>query len=78
MSQTRTKLFRSNQTQAVRLPRSVAFNASVTEVEIIAVGDSRIITPAGAGWDAWFDGPGVSDDFMPLREQPADQEREGL
>jgi antitoxin VapB len=78
MSQTRTKLFRSNQTQAVRLPRSVAFNASVTEVEIIAVGDSRIICPAGGGWRAWFDEPGVSDDFMQQREQPADQEREGF
>lgn len=78
MSQARTKLFRSNQTQAVRLPRSVAFSTTVTEVEIVAVGDCRIITPAGAGWDAWFDGPGVSDDFMPQREQPADQEREGL
>ena len=74
----RTKLFKSNQTQAVRLPRSVAFGDSVTEVEIVKVGEGRLITPAGSSWDAWFDGPGVSDDFMPGREQPEDQEREAL
>jgi len=74
----RTKLFKSNQTQAVRLPRSVAFGDSVTEVEIVKVGEGRLITPAGSSWGAWFDGPGVSDDFMPGREQPEDQEREAL
>lgn len=77
-STARTRLFKSNQTQAVRLPKSVAFENSVTEVEIVAVGSSRLITPAGSSWDAWFDGPGVSDDFMPRREQPEDQEREEL
>jgi antitoxin VapB len=78
MANTRTKLFRTNKTQAVRLPRAVAFEDSVTEVEIVAVGNTRIITPAGSSWDVWFDGPGVSDDFMPQREQPEDQEREGF
>jgi antitoxin VapB len=78
MTNVRTKLFRSNQTQAVRLARPVAFGESVTEVEIVAVGNSRVITPVGASWDAWFDGPSVSGDFMLQREQPADQEREGL
>lgn len=74
----RTKLFKSNRTQAVRLPKSVAFAESVTEVEIVAVGQSRLLTPAGASWAAWFEGPGVSDDFLPKREQPEDQQREGL
>ena len=76
MANTRTKLFKTNKTQAVRLPRAVAFEDSVTEVEIVAVGNTRIITPAGSSWDDWFDGPGVSDDFIPHREQPEDQERE--
>jgi len=71
-----TRLFKSNQTQAVRLPKSVAFDESVSEVEIVAMGNMRIITPAGTAWDAWFDGPAVSDDFMPRRDQPGDQERE--
>lgn len=78
MKRTLTRLFKSNQTQAVRLPKSVAFDESVTEVEIVAMGNMRIITPAGTAWDTWFDGPALSDDFMPQRDQPADQEREGF
>lgn len=73
---TRTKLFKSNRTQAVRLPKSVAFAETVSEVEIVAVGQSRLLTPAGTSWAAWFEEPGVSDDFLPIREQPEDQERE--
>jgi len=78
MSKTRTKLFKSNKTQAMRLPRSVAFDESVTEVEIVVVGHSRIISPSELSWDQWFDGPGVSEDFMSHRDQPQDQEREDL
>ena len=78
MTRTQTKLFKSNKTQAVRLPKVVAFDESVTEVEIIAVGNTRIISPAGESWDQWFDGPVTSDDFMIDREQPEDQEREAL
>ena len=78
MANIRTKLFKSNKTQAVRLPKIVAFEDSITEVEIVAVGSARIISPVGSSWDEWFDGPGVSDDFMAQREQPEDQEREDL
>ncbi len=78
MASSQTKMFKSNKTQAVRLPKAVAFNESVTEVEIITVGTSRIISPAGESWDLWFDAPGVSDDFMEEREQGAVQERETL
>ena len=78
MTKLQTKVFKSNQTQAVRLPKAVAFDESVTQVEIVAVGNTRIITPAGETWDQWFDGPGISDDFMNDREQAQDQEREAL
>lgn len=78
MAKAKTKVFKSNKTQAVRLPRTVAFDESVTEVEIVVVGNTRIITPAGESWDQWFDGPGISDDFMSNREQPEDQEREAF
>ena len=78
MPNSRTKLFNSNKTQAVRLPKAVAFDDSVSEVEIIAMGNSRIIVPSGESWDLWFDAPGGSEDFMTDREQPADQEREIL
>ncbi len=78
MTTVRTTLFKSNKTQAVRLPKPVALPDSIKKVEIIAIGNTRIITPAGESWDHWFDGPGVSDDFMLDRDQPTDQERESL
>ncbi len=68
-----TKIFKSNKSQAVKLPRAVEFPESVREVDIVAIGSKRIITPAGESWDEWFDGPGVSEDFMSIREQPQDQ-----
>ena len=48
----------------------------VKRVDVVAVGRTRIIAPAGEAWDSWFDGAGVSDDFMAEREQPADQHRQ--
>ena len=71
-------VFKSNKSQAVRLPKPVALPESVKKVDIVKLGNARLITPAGEGWDFWFDGPGVSDDFMSEREQPAMQTRESL
>jgi antitoxin VapB len=71
-----TTLFMSNRSQAVRLPKAVAMPEGVKQVEVIAVGSSRIISPKGEVWDAWFAEPGVSADFMAEREQPAEQSRE--
>ena len=51
---------------------------SVTRVDVIALGRTRLIVPAGEAWDSWFDGEGVSGDFMDEREQPVAQERERL
>ncbi|MCF6256538.1 MAG: antitoxin [Gammaproteobacteria bacterium] len=73
-----TTVFKSNKTQAVRLPKPVALPDTIKNVDIVAVGNTRIITPAGESWDQWFDALGVSDDFMLDRDQPADQEREVL
>lgn len=71
-------VFKSNTSQAVRLPKPVALPESVKRVDIIPLGRARLIVPAGAGWDSWFDGEGVTDDFMNLRDQPKDQERESF
>ena len=71
-------VFKSNKSQAVRLPKSVALPESVKKVDVIKLGNSRLITPAGTAWDSWFDGLGVTEDFMVEREQPSDQERERL
>ena len=76
MACVKTKIFKSNRSQAVRLPKEVAFSESITNVEITAIGNKRIIIPADQSWDDWFDGPGVSSDFMTERKQPKDQLRE--
>jgi antitoxin VapB len=61
----RSKLFTTNRSQAVRLPKDVAFPADVTEVEILKVGSGRLIVPKGRSWDDFFErGPFVSEDFM--------------
>ncbi|TQN75505.1 UNVERIFIED_ORG: antitoxin VapB [Citrobacter freundii] len=75
-----TTVFLSNRSQAVRLPKAVALPEDVKKVEVIAVGRTRIITPAGESWDSWFDGNdnNVSADFMNDREQPAMQERDAF
>jgi len=73
-----TSIFKTNKTQAVRLPKAIALPDSIREVDIIAIGNTRIITPAGESWDQWFSGPGVSSDFMTDRVQEADQKRAPL
>jgi antitoxin VapB len=78
MSSAQTKVFKSNKSQAIRLSKAVAFPESITTVEIVAIGNKRIITPAGQSWDDWFDRVGVSTDFMNDRQQPGDQIREIL
>ena len=74
----KTRIFKSNRSQAVRLPMEVAFPESVKDVEIIAIGNKRMIAPAGQSWDEWFNAPGVSSDFMTERKQAEDQYRETL
>lgn len=74
----RASIFKSNKSQALRLPKPVAYPDDVKQVDIVIMGRARIITPAGETWDSWFDGEGVSGDFMTSREQPDSQERETL
>jgi antitoxin VapB len=71
----RTRLFKSNRSQAVRLPKEVAFPDSVKEVTIVRDGARRVITPANAAWDDFFDAPGID---LPEREQPHVDQREEL
>ena len=71
-------VFQSNRSQAIRLPKAVALPDDVKRVDIVAVGRTRIITPAGEVWDNWFEGPEATTDFMNDREQPALQEREAF
>lgn len=76
---TRTTVFTSNRSQAVRLPKAVAFPEGTHQVEIVKIGSSRLITPVGKRWDDFFlHGPHASEDFMDDRSQPAAEERETL
>ena len=68
-------VFKTNKNQAVRLPKAVALPEDVKKVDIVSLGRAILITPAGEAWQSWFDGEGVTDDFMNDREQPAEQER---
>ena len=72
---TRTNLFQSNRSQAVRLPKEVAFPESVRSVVILRDGKRRLIVPADAAWDDFFDAPGVD---LGDRDQPELQSREPL
>ena len=73
-----TKIFLSNKSQAVRLPKVVSFPTGVSEVSIVAIGKSRVISPMNESWDAWFDSEGVTSDFMEDRMQPKAQTTESL
>jgi antitoxin VapB len=76
---TSSTVFTSNRSQAVRLPKAVAFPAGVHQVDILKIGRSRLIVPQGKRWDDLFQtGPRASDDFMAEREQPQAEEREQL
>lgn len=76
---TTTKIFKSNKTQAVRLPKDVAFPEEVREVEIIKIGNSRVISPVGHRWDSFFADPDkISDDFLKERDQGVFEKRESL
>jgi len=74
----KASVFKSNKSQAVRLPKSVALPNDVKRVDVVAIGKTRILTPEGTSWDEWFDGDSVTDDFMSEREQPKDQLREAF
>jgi antitoxin VapB len=69
---TRTTLFLSNRSQAVRLPKDVAFPEGVSAVAIVRDGTRRVIVPADALWDDFFDSPGID---IGDREQPEVQVR---
>jgi antitoxin VapB len=71
----RTTLFLSNRSQAVRLPKDVAFPEGVREVTILREGGRRIIVPSNSVWDDFFSAPGVD---LGERIQPTGQVREGF
>lgn len=70
----RAAVFKSNRSQAVRIPKDLAFPDSVKQVVVRKQGRSLVITPVSQFWDEFFDGPGSPD--FPDRDQPPVQERD--
>lgn len=76
---TTSTVFTNNRTQAVRLPADSRFPAHVRRVEVRVVGPDRVISPAGAAWDSFFDtGVRPTDDFMADRADQQQAEREAF
>ncbi|WP_428154259.1 type II toxin-antitoxin system VapB family antitoxin [Brevundimonas sp.] len=59
-------VFKSNRSQAVRLPKALAFPDDVKELRVIREGKGLLLLPANAVWDDFFDRPGID------IEEPAD------
>ena len=71
------KIFMNGRSQAVRLPVECRFEG--TEVYVQKIGDTVILAPHPASWDAYFastDRP--SADFMATRIDPPAETREPL
>ena len=47
MPTVQTTVFLNNRSQAVRLPKPEALPASIKEVDVVAIGNTRVISPAG-------------------------------
>jgi antitoxin VapB len=75
----RSKIFKTNRSQAVRIPKALAFPESVDDVEIMKVGNSRLVIPVGKNWTEYFEnGPFATDDFMAERDVWEFEDREPL
>ncbi len=74
---TRAKVFRSGNSQAVRLPREFQLDAS--EVYIRKVGDALVLVPIEDAWATLEASLKMfSADFMSRRRQPPVERRERL
>lgn len=67
-------VFKSNRSQAVRLPKAAAFPEHVKELRVIKEGKGLRLIPADALWDDFFERTEPCD--WPERDQPAMQMRE--
>ncbi len=70
-----SSVFKSNKSQAVRLPKAVALPDHVKRVDVIKQGNRRVIVPVGGTWADFFDTPPIDADFLSDRQQPPPQTR---
>jgi antitoxin VapB len=72
---TRTNLFTSHRSQAVRLSKDAPFPPDVHDVTILRDGARRIFVPADSVWDNFFASPGID---LGERDPPPPQVRAAL
>ncbi|MBA4161888.1 MAG: AbrB/MazE/SpoVT family DNA-binding domain-containing protein [Novosphingobium sp.] len=70
-------LFRLNRSQAVRIPKDLAFPDDVKEVVFRRQGRSLVISPKNSFWDDFFDRPPCTD-FPERAPQGEYEERESF
>jgi antitoxin VapB len=72
---TQSTVFKNNKTQAVRIPKSMAFPDSVKKVKITRRDGSLVITAIDDSWEAYMNGPRLDDDFeRPPQPEPRKRE----
>jgi antitoxin VapB len=67
-----TTIFKSNRSQAVRIPKDIAFPEGVKKVVVRRVGKSIVITPKENFWDDFFSRAACPD--FPDREPQGEYE----
>lgn len=73
----RAQLFEHAKRQAVRLPDELRFEGA--EVYAVKLGGAVLLLPLDRPWQALSESlAAFSEDFMPERAQPTQEEREGL
>lgn len=74
----RTRLFKSGNSLAVRIPKELHFKAPAEEVEIERVGDSLVVRPVGQPLTNVLNKfAAFSPGFMTLRERNPERDRSG-
>jgi antitoxin VapB len=73
---TRARVFRSGNSQAIRLPRE--FRLSTDEVDITRQGDLLVMRPLPSNGGALFDALAAIDVDWPEREDGPPEERDGF
>lgn len=75
-----TTVFVTNRTQAVRLPADLRLPDHLKQVVVRARGMERIISPANAVWDSFFDQDptDLAADFLEERAEQVQADRESF
>lgn len=73
IDQGKATLFRLNRSQAMRIPKGLAFPDDVRDVIVRRAGDSLIVTPVAKKWSDFFAMLPADDDFaLPDDPPPID------